>query len=64
MIDAITLSLPLTAPRSFVTYDARVAAPALPAVAADELSDDDLEQVVGGLARVWTARPAATLPSA
>lgn len=27
----------------------------------DELSDDDLEQVVGGLARVWSERSLARL---
>lgn len=50
-------------PTTYAAPDAPAPAPA-PAAASDELSDDDLEQVVGGLARTWTdalraARPAA-----
>ena len=32
-----------------------------PAAAHDELSDDDLDEVVGGLARTWTDRAIARL---
>jgi len=47
-------ALALGAPAAMVAAAAANAASATPAGAADgELSDDDLEHVVGGLARAW-----------
>lgn len=63
MIDAIAFSLPRTISRYDNVMAAVMATVVAPVVVrpaaversalADELSEDDLEQVVGGLARVW-----------
>ncbi len=66
MIDTLALPRPLTASRTVPTYTAVAAAPPLAdELSGDELSDDDLEQVVGGLARARGASPgtAATIGS-
>ena len=47
--DARAVPAPHAAPRDVAPVGA-----APPAPSADELSDDDLEAVVGGLARTWT----------
>ena len=56
MIDATSITLRLPLFGSLPTYTAHVETrPATHDLATDELRDDDLEQVVGGLARAWSA---------
>lgn len=50
MLQALSLALPLAPSRPVAVYS-----PAPSVHPAAELSDDDLEQVVGGLARTWSA---------
>lgn len=60
MIDALSLSPPLPLSRPLPAYTAVTT----PCPAADELSEDALEQVVGGLSRIWSAADAAPPPVA
>ena len=52
---------PLVPHATAPALDPTLAAPAVASADAGELSDDELEHVVGGLARVWSERTIARL---